>query len=221
MKTTNKLVIMGAGGFGREVYAWLLDSIKTGDCSATDDTVWEIAGFIDDVSNAPDIFPGLPPILAKIDEFVPGPNTYVVCAIANPAAKKLLTERLLGKGVQFFTLIHPTVVIGTNVVIGQGAVICPFTVLSTDLVVGDFVTINSSCTIGHDTRIADFCTLSGHCDVTGGVTLLEGAFLGSHAVIVPKVVVGEYSVVGAGSVVIRKVAPGVTVFGVPAKRISG
>ena len=57
--------------------------------------------------------------------------------------------------------------------------------------------------------------------MTGGVTLQEGAFLGSHAVIVPKVVVGAYAVVGAGSVVIRKVAPGVTVFGVPAKRISG
>jgi sugar O-acyltransferase (sialic acid O-acetyltransferase NeuD family) len=221
MTTTNKLVIMGAGGFGREVHAWLLDSIKNGACRATSETVWEIAGFIDDVSNAPDIFPGLPPILSKIDGYIPEPDTYVVCAIANPAAKKLLTEKLVAKGVEFFTLIHSTVVIGTNVVIGKGAVICPFTVLSTDLSVGDFVTINSGCTIGHDARIADYCTLSGHCDVTGGVTLQEGAFLGSHAVIVPKVVVGEYSVVGAGSVVIRKVAPGVTVFGVPAKRISG
>ncbi|MCK6251368.1 acetyltransferase [Pseudomonas fragi] len=221
MRATKKLVIMGAGGFGREVHAWLLDLINKGECKATSDTVWEIAGFIDDVSNAPDIFAGLPPILSKIDDYVPEPNTYVVCAIANPAAKKLLTAKLLDKGAEFFTLIHPTVVIGTNVVIGKGTVICPLSVLSTDLVVGDFVTINSACTIGHDTRTADYCTLSGHCDVTGGVTLLEGAFLGSHAVIVPKVVVGEYAVVGAGSVVIRKVAPGVTVFGVPAKRISG
>lgn len=221
MKTIKKLVIMGAGGFGREVHAWLLDAIKNGGCRATHDTTWEIAGFIDDVSNAPDIFPGLPPILSKIDDYVPAPDTYVVCAIANPAAKKLLTQKLLAKGTQFFTLIHSSAVIGTNVVIGEGTVICPFTVLSTDLSVGDFVTINSGCTIGHDARIADYCTLSGHCDVTGGVSLHEGAFLGSHAVIVPKVVVGEYSVVGAGSVVIRKVAPGVTVFGVPAKRISG
>jgi len=221
MRITKQLVIMGAGGFGREVHAWLLDSINKGDCKATSDTVLEIAGYITDVYHAPDAYPNLPPILSRIDDYVPEPNTYVVCGIADPAAKKLLTDRLLAKGAEFFTLIHPTVVIGTNVVIGKGTVICPLTVLSTDLVVGDFVTINSSCTVGHDSRTGNYCTLSGHCDVTGGVTLLEGAFLGSHAVIVPKVVVGEYAVIGAGSVVIRKDAPGVTVFGVPAKRISG
>ena len=221
MITTKKLVIMGAGGFGREVHAWLIDAIKTGVCQPTADTAWEIAGFIDDSQDALDSFQGLPPVLSGINDFQPHPDTYVVCAIANPAIKKRLTESMLAKGVNFFTLIHPSAVIGTNVVIGKGTVICPFTVLSTDLEVGDFVTINSCCTIGHDTLIKSYCTLSGHCDVTGGVKLLEGAFLGSHAVVVPNVVIGEYAVVGAGSVAIRKVAPGVTVFGVPAKRISG
>ncbi|SFS28972.1 acetyltransferase [Pseudomonas sp. NFACC42-2] len=221
MTRVKKLVILGAGGFGREVHAWLLDSIRSGTCKPTDGVVWEIAGFIDDFSNAPDIFPSLPPILSKIDEYEPEPDSYVVCAIADPAAKKMLANKLLLKGAKFFSLVHPSVVVGTNVTIGKGAVICPFTVLSSDLVVGDFVTINSGCTIGHDSSIADYCTLSGHCDITGGAKLQEGAFLGSHAVIIPKVTVGEYAVVGAGSVVIRKVGPGVTVFGVPAKRISG
>ena len=221
MSLTNKLVIMGAGGFGREVYAWLMDVIKCGVNHALSDMTWEIAGFIDDTSCALDAFPGLPPILSNIEDYEPQSNTYVVCAIANPLVKKRLTERLLTKGVDFFTLIHPTAVIGSRVVIGKGTVICPFTVLSTDLEVGDFVTINSGCTIGHDTLIESFCTLSGHCDVTGDVKLREGVFLGSHAVILPKVIIGQYAVVGAGSVAIRKVAPGVTVFGVPAKRISG
>lgn len=221
MTVTNKFVIMGAGGFGREVHAWLLDLIKSDAYRPTKEVVWEVAGFIDDVSNAPDIFAGLPPILSKIDEYQPTPDSYVVCAIADPAAKKFLSEKLIKKGANFFTLIHPTAIVGTNVSIGQGTVICPFVVLSTDLAVGDFATINSCCTIGHDSVISDFCTLSGHCDITGGAKLLEGAFLGSHAVIIPKVTVGEYAVVGAGSVVIRKVNSGVTVFGVPAKRISG
>lgn len=221
MSVTKKLVIMGAGGFGREVNAWLIDAIKQGMCQPTIDAVWEIAGFIDDTADSLNAFPGVAPILSTIEDYQPQPNTYVVCAIANPVVKKRLTEKLLARGVEFFTLIHPSVVIGTNVVIGKGTVICPFTVLSTDLEVGEFVTINSACTIGHDSSIANFCTLSGHCDVTGGVKLREGAFLGSHAVVVPNVIIGEYAVVGAGSVAIRKVAPGVTVFGVPAKRISG
>lgn len=221
MMQTNRFVIMGAGGFGREVHAWLLDLISKGACRATDKVEWVIEGFIDDNVDALNGFSDLPPVLNTIDSFVPAEHLYIICAIANPRVKKTLAEKLQSKGAQFFTLIHPSVVVGPRVKIGRGGVICPFTVLSTDLVVGDFVTINSGCTIGHDTLVSDYCTLSGHCDVTGGVKLLEGAFLGSHAVIVPKVIVGEYAVVGAGSVAIRKVAPGVTVFGVPAKRISG
>ncbi|MQT58771.1 transferase [Pseudomonas sp. FSL R10-1350] len=221
MIKTNKLVILGAGGFGREVYAWLLDLISQGTLRSTNTAEWIISGFIDDSGDALNGFSDLPPILSTVENFVPADDIYVVCAIANPRVKKTLTDKLKVKGTNFYTLLHPTVIVGPRVKIGEGSVICPFTVLSTDLVVGDFVTINSSCTIGHDTLVSDFCTLSGHCDVTGGGKLLEGAFLGSHAVVVPKVVVGEYAVVGAGSVAIRKVAPGVTVFGVPAKRISG
>jgi sugar O-acyltransferase (sialic acid O-acetyltransferase NeuD family) len=220
-RNIHKIIILGCGGFGREVHGWLQDAIKEGALQPTDSVTWEIVGFIDDTSTAPDIFPGLPPILSKIDAYQPEPYSYLVCAIADPRAKKTLTEKLLARGAQFLGVVHPTVVIGRNVVIGQGVVICPFTVLSTDLVVGDFVTINSGCTIGHDSSIADYCTLSGHCDVTGGVKLEEGAFLASHAVVIPKVTIGAYAVVGAHSVAIRKVPPGVTVFGVPAKRISG
>lgn len=221
MTTTNKLVIMGAGGLGREVHAWLVDVIKKGSCQPTDETIWEIEGFIDDSLNALDSFVGVPRILSTINDYYPQPNTYIVCAIANPAVKKALTEKLISRNVEFFTLIHPSVVVGTNVVIGKGTVICPLSVLTTDLVVGEFVTINLGCTIGHDSELANFCTLSCQCDVTGGARLREGVFLGSRAVVLPNVTIGEYAVVGAGSVAIRKVAPGVTVFGVPAKRISG
>ena len=221
MSVINKFVIMGAGGFGREVFAWLSHFIENGMCSRAEDEQWEIAGFIDDDKKDLNCFGGFPKVLSKIDDFIPSDNVYVVCAIAAPRAKKVLTQKLIAKGAKFFTLVHPTAVIGPNVSIGRGSVICPFTVLSTDLNVGEFVTVNCGSTIGHDATVSDFCTLSPHSDVTGGVKLGEGVFLGSHAVVVPKVVIGDYAVVGASSVAIRKVAPGVTVFGVPAKRISG
>jgi sugar O-acyltransferase (sialic acid O-acetyltransferase NeuD family) len=131
-----------------------------------------------------------------------------------------VVEKLLAKGAQFFTLIHPTAIVGENVKIGRGVLICPYSVLTVDLTVGDFVTINLLCTIGHDAEIGDFSTLSCHCDVTGGVVLEAEVFMGSRSSILPKVRVGRGAVVGAGSVVLRKVAPGSVVFGVPAKRIS-
>ncbi|HWK61608.1 MAG TPA: acetyltransferase [Eoetvoesiella sp.] len=208
-----KLYIVGAGGFGREVYAWLCDW-----CNVNPD--WIIVGFVNDIASALDEFPGLPPIVSTIDGFQPQENAWLVCAIADPVGKKDVVKRLRGKEVPFFTLIHPSVIVGQRAKIGEGVVICPRTVVSSDLHIGDFATINSACTIGHDTSIGAYSTLSGHCDVTGGVVLDEGVFMGSHAVVLPKGHVGHGASVGAGSVVLRKVAPGETVFGVPAKRIS-
>ncbi|AZC27860.1 acetyltransferase [Pseudomonas sessilinigenes] len=212
-----KFVIVGAGGFGREVHVWLRDWISQ---SAQPDE-YEIIGFLDDSSAALERFEAMPPILSSIDGFEPQDDILLVCAIANPKIKKTVSEKLLAKGARFFSLVHPSAIVGTRVMLGEGVVICPHTVLSTDLIIGNFVTVNSATTVGHDTSVGSYSTISGHCDITGGVQLSEGVFMGSHAVVVPKVVVGEYAVIGASSVVIRKVAPGVTVFGVPAKRISG
>ncbi|WP_411705138.1 acetyltransferase [Edaphovirga cremea] len=210
-------VIVGAGGFGREVYVWLKDWIEL---SAKPDE-HKIIGFLDDSPSALERFPNMPSIISSIDDYVYQDGVFLVCAISDPKTKKNVSEKLLKKGANFFSLVHPTVIVGTRVVIGDGVIVCPNTILSTDLEVGNFVTINSATTIGHDTSVGSYSTISGHCDVTGGVQLAEGVFMGSHAVVVPKVTVGAYAVIGASSVVIRKVASGVTVFGVPAKRIAG
>ncbi|GLH48903.1 acetyltransferase [Pseudomonas lactis] len=212
-----KFLIVGAGGFGREVYVWLKDWIEHSETPSE----YQINGFLDDSPAALERFSDAPLIVSSIDDYVHQDGVFLVCAIADPTIKKTVSEKLVAKGAQFFSLVHPTAIVGTRVVIGQGVVVCPNTILSTDLEIGDFVTINSCTTIGHDTSVGSYSTISGHCDVTGGVQLAESVFMGSHAVIVPKVTVGAFAVIGASSVVIRKVAPGVTVFGVPAKRIAG
>ncbi|KPY36697.1 MULTISPECIES: dTDP-4-amino-4,6-dideoxy-D-glucose acetyltransferase VioB [Pseudomonas syringae group] len=208
------LLIVGAGAFGREVHAWLMDwvSLNPG---------WHIAGFINDGPGSTERFDHYPPVVSTVDGYQPKPDEYLVCAIGSPQGKRAVVEKLLARGSRFFTLIHPSVIMGENVVVGQGTVICPSTVLTVDLRIGAFVTLNIGCLIGHDAEIGDFSTLSGHCDITGGVVLEEGVFMGTHASVLPRVRIGKQAVVGAGSVAIRNVAAGTTVFGVPAKRISG
>ncbi|WP_422416337.1 acetyltransferase [Pseudomonas sp. GZD-222] len=212
-----KFVIVGAGGFGREVYVWLRDWIA----SSAESHQYEISGFLDDSPAALERFTGLPPIISSIDGYQHQDGMTLVCAIGNPKIKKAVAEKLQAKGARFFSLIHPTAIVGTRVSLGEGVVICPHAVLSADISIGDFVTINSATTVGHDASVGSFSTTSGHCDITGGAQLAEGVFMGSHSVVVPKVSIGAYAVIGAASVVIRKVAPGTTVFGVPAKRIAG
>jgi len=210
--STKKLVIVGAGSFGREVHQWLEDWI-------VHNPEWSIAGFIDDTKSDMGQFLNYSPILSSIEGYVPCADEHLVCAIATPSGKKAVVTKLLNRGAQFFTLIHPTAIVGKNVIIGAGTVICPYAILSVDLEVGAFATINSACTVAHDVRMGKFVTLSLQCDVTGGVILGDEVFLGSRASVLPNVHVGHKACIGAGSVVNRSVAPGLTVVGVPARNI--
>nr|WP_200997813.1 acetyltransferase [Pseudomonas cichorii] len=210
----NKLIIVGAGGFGREVHQWLEDWVA---CHEG----WVIAGFIDDLKKDLGDKKGYSPILSTIDAYEPGPDEYLVCAIGIPSGKRLVVEKLKSKGGRFFTLVHPKAIVGRNVVIGEGTIVCPLSTLTVDIEVGPFVTVNLSCTVGHDARIGGFVTLSPHCDVNGNVTLDEEVFVGTGATMIPGIHVGEKAIIGAGSVVVRSVSPGQTVLGIPAKRISG
>lgn len=210
---TKKILILGAGGFGRELLSWTRDWLGGRDG-------WTLAGFLDDnlQGSRPD---GLPPILGPISGYQPAAHEVFLCGIGLPKAKLAVCEQIKARGGQFLTLVHPSAVVGERVILGEGTVICPRVVLTCDISVGAFVTINAAATVGHDAVLGDGVTLSGHCDVTGHVKLGRGVFFGSHATAIPSVKIGDFAVVGAGSTVVRSVKPGATVFGVPAKQISG
>lgn len=207
-----KILIVGAGGFGREVLSWLKDWIRAREG-------WTVDGFLDDHSGALDCFTGLPSIRGPISSYQPQADEFLVCALGNPRVKLNVCNQLSQRGAEFLTLVHPTAVVGERVRIGRGTVICPLAVVTCDIELGEFVTLNAAATVGHDVVIGDGVTLSGHCDITGGVKVGKGAFFGSHASVIPGMTIGEFAVVGAGSTVVRNVKPGVTVFGIPAKQI--
>ncbi len=208
-----QLVIIGAGGFGREVYAWAQQTFDFNE-------EWEFKGFLDDNSSILDNFNYNAKIISNVNEYMPKAEDRFLCAIGNPTIKKRLTKIILDKGGIFTNLIHPTVIVGNNVSMGNGIILCPRVILTCDIIVGNFVSLNFDTSIGHDVTVGNYCQVSSFCDVTGGVTLGEGVFMGSHASILPKGVVGDFAKVGAGSIVISKVKEYSTVFGVPAKPIT-
>lgn len=205
-----KVIIVGAGGLARMIYSWLPDFLD--DCS-------EAFGFISDRLDMLDGYNYDIPILSTIQEYQPEDDHVLVMAIADPKAKLVVAEDLANRGANFISLIHPTALIGKNVIIGKGCVVCPRAVLTCDIQMGDFVMLNIGVTIGHDAVIGNGCTINSHSDVTGYVQLGCGVFLGSHAVITPKMKVKDFAKIGAGSVVVRQVKSSSTVFGIPAKQI--
>lgn len=208
-----KLYIVGAGGFGREVYGW---AHEHPDCGRE----WEPAGFLDDNPHALDGYEGIEhPVVASISEYTPQQDDLFLIAIGNPATKKKVAEALKAKGAVFHTLVHPLARIGRNVKLGPGCILGPYVIMTCDIEVGESSAFYFFCALGHDVRVGKYCQLSASCDLTGGVTLGDCVFMGTHATVIPQVSIGDNAFIGVRSVVLKDVAPGKKVYGFPAREI--
>lgn len=214
MNALESIYIVGAGGFGREVFAWANQHPLA-------HKAWELKGFIDDNSAALDHYDYPVPVVGTIDDCLKQGFTRgkVLLAIGDPQTRRAIGQRLLDGGFSLMTLIHPTTVIGENVRFGQGCIICPHCTLTCDITLGDGVILNAHSSIGHDCKVGDWTTLSGHCELTGGCAVGETAFFGCGSHVLPGIRIGDGAHVGAGSVVLQAVPDNTRVFGNPARRI--
>ena len=204
------LCIIGARGFGREIYSAALECVGYGE-------EYTVKGFLDDDEHALDLTPGYPPIIDSVEHYQPTQNDVFVCALGNPRWQKHYVEIILEKGGQFISLIHPTAGIGKNTTIGCGCFILKDVGLSCDISIGDFVTIQARALLGHDVKIGCFNHIGSNSFMGGYVRLGDHNTVHPGSIILPHVEIGDNCIVGAGSVVIKRVKDGDTVYGNPAK----
>jgi sugar O-acyltransferase (sialic acid O-acetyltransferase NeuD family) len=209
-----KLVIIGAGGLGREVLFLLQDlNAKT--------DYYNILGFIDNT----------PELKGKTVNNLPvlGDNFWLqnyhdeisaVIAIGNSRVrKKAFDEFSNNENISFPSIIANDVRYSNTVTMGKGCIISFSSLLTVNISLGDFVFINTNCAIGHDAVLKDFVTLYGNVSVSGNVTIGKYAEIGNGTCIIQNKFIGENSKTGIGSVVVRNIPANCTVFGNPAKRI--
>ena len=206
------LIIIGARGFGREVYTLSKESHGYG-------TDYVIKGFLDDKSDALDGFDNYPPILNSVEGYEIVPQDVFVCALGAVIYKKKYAQKILDKGGEFISIIHKSVNIGVNSQIGKGCIIMNRTLITSDVKVGNFVSIHPNSILGHDVHVLDWVQMGARSFLGGYVCIKEGVTINVGSIIHPHKVVGDYSVIGAGSVVFRNVEPHTTVYGNPAKRL--
>ena len=226
------LVIIGAGGFGREVLVMAIDNPACG-------LQWNIKGFLDD---RPGILDGFSqsiasdvdaveyeeekrrryrrdyPVLGSPMDYVPDGDDVFLCAVGSPADRRRYVEPILLKGGQFTRLIHPLAAASVYASVGIGCIVGPFASLSPDCGLGRFVTVSSYTAIAHDVRIGDWTEIGGHCLIAGRVQIGEAVRVHPGSIVTTDVKVGDEAVIAAGSVVFGNVPERTTVLGNPARR---
>ncbi len=214
------LVILGAGGFAREVI-WLVDCIngevhrKVGGLNM-DTRRWNIIAYWNVKPELP--ISGVPVLdaegIAKLN--VP---FKVIAAIGDSRKREDAVMEAWEMECSFATLIHPTALVGNNVRMGEGTIICAGATITVDIAIGEHVIVNLNSFVGHDSILEDFVTLSGMCYISGNTTLRRGVYFGSGTGIKEGLEVGEYSFIGLGAAVISNIPAGMVAVGVPAKVI--
>ncbi|MEJ2484381.1 MAG: acetyltransferase [Anaerolineales bacterium] len=206
-----KVVIIGTGGFGREVLD-VLEAVNQVE------TRYEILGFITEPGfQNPGELINDKPVLGYYDWLEQNKDQVkAICGVGAPATRLRLIRQAEQMGVQFFSVIHPRAILTRWVKLGTGSIITAGCILTNNITIGEHVHLNLDCTVGHDVVIEDCVTVSPGVHISGNVRLEEGSFIGTGANLIEGKTVGRWAVVGAGSVVVKDVPANSTAVGIPA-----
>lgn len=211
MTTPIAIIVVGAGGLGREVAGYALDAIAAGRIDGA------VRGFLDDTDADPAAF-GVPfPVLGAIDLYCPAPGDRVVVAVGAPEDRMAIAHRLHLRGARFISVVHPLAWVARPVELGEGCVVAPFATVGLNARLGPHCLINTHAGIGHDAHLGAGVVISPHAVVNGGAWLGDRVLVGSGAVVTPRRRIGSDARISAGSVIQSDVAAGATLWGNPAR----
>jgi UDP-N-acetylbacillosamine N-acetyltransferase len=134
-----KLLILGAGGYGKTV----LDVAQQLGC-------YEKIAFLDDNAAGTNI-------LGKCEEYFMFADEYtdVYPAFGNNETRIHWLERLEEEGISVPTLVHPRAYVSPTASIGTGNVVLPMAVVNTDVHLGNGCIVNIGALVDHDSILED------------------------------------------------------------------
>lgn len=205
---TGPLLIIGAGGHGHvvgdiaEVCGWGPIAFLDGDPAADDPRCpWRVIGAPEAVGNYRDAYP----------------NAFV--AIGDNARRLEVLDQLAGLGFELPALVHPKATISRHATIAEAGVVMAGVVVNFGASVARGAILNTGCMVDHDCRFGEGVHVSPGAAVAGGVSIGVRSWIGIGASVCQCVAIGSDVMVGAGAAVVSDIGDGLTVGGVPARRL--
>ena len=204
-----EIIIIGSGAVAAEVCAYVddINSIKAKHIV--------IKGFLDDSqpnfeANAKR-YGFSAPYLGTIDTYPVSHVEHLVFGFANIAGRKKTLERLEGKSIKFFTIIHPSAQVAASAKLGTGNIIYPNCVIGPGSIIGDNNLITSFSFVSHDCIVGNnnFFATAG---LSGNVIVGDNNFFGIRSVVIPGIQIGSDNTMQAGMTIDKDVTNGETVF---------
>ena len=206
MVRRQRLIIVGAGGYAKSV----LDSL--------DYERLVVHGFIDERRDLREHM-GFPVVAHSLEE-LEDPERYVYfIAIGSNPKRRVWFDRIVEAGLELITVVDRSARVSSMSELGRGCFVGKLAIVNADVSVGDDVVVNTMALIEHGCKVGDHANISTKAAINGDVRVGDGSFVGSSSVVAGQLSIGSWTVVGAGAVVVKDVGSGVTVAGVPARKI--
>lgn len=180
-----KLLLVGAGGFGRVV---LEHACALYDCAFLDDGGTKT---VDGV-----------PVIGKTDEMVCFFPEYkfLLVTIGNNKLRQSLYERAAAIGYRFPNIIHPSAYVSTHAHIGSGCIILNNAVVQNNAFCGDGCILNPGVELHHDSTIGSYCLIYTNSVIRSLTHVGDRVWIGSNATVSTSALLPDDVVIEDGDV---------------------
>lgn len=202
-----KLAIIGAGGHGK-ICADIALKLKC----------WDDIVFLDNNKKSTQVL-GINVIDADSNWQNYKTEYDFFIALGNNSTREMMIGELENGHATIATLIHPSAILGEEVVINQGTVLAAGVIVNSSSTIGKGVILNTACTIDHDNQIDDFVHVSPGAHIAGTVSVGKRSWLGIGSIVKNNVNICEDVIIGAGGVVVKNLNESGTYVGVPVGRV--